>query len=138
FAAFQHLAPREHGVAGEQRRDMTPAVDRRDMKGVRETVERQRAGERNDMPAVNEPATEAALRAIKLIEMHTRRVLIESRCDLVRSFIDRHAVAMVDLLARLVILETPRAAGEHIIVAIGIELRQRAAERFYVHMSGKL
>src|SRR6202020_2535646 len=39
--AFQNFAPGENRVAGEQRRDMTPAVDRRDMKRVGEPVEAQ-------------------------------------------------------------------------------------------------
>jgi hypothetical protein len=37
--SLDNFAPRKHRIAGEERRDMSAAVDRRDMEGVGEAVE---------------------------------------------------------------------------------------------------
>jgi hypothetical protein len=48
------------------------AVDPRDMERVRQPVEGERAGKRDHMAAVDEPAFEPALRRGILIEMNAR------------------------------------------------------------------
>src|SRR6266704_1598815 len=84
---------------------MPAAIDRSDMKGIGEAIERQRARQRNDMPAVDQPPAEAALALDELVEMNARGVLIEPRRDLVLGFLDRHAVDMIDSLADFIIAE---------------------------------
>ena len=79
---------------------MAAAVDRRDMEGVGEAVEAQRARQRDDMAAVDQPPAEAALRLAELVEMHLGGVLIEAGRDLVLGLLDGDAVDMVDPLAR--------------------------------------
>src|SRR5438876_570418 len=78
---------------------MPPAVDRRNVKRIGEPVERERAGERDHMAAVDQAAAEAALRRRMLVEVDARGVLIESRCNLVLGLFHGYAVGMVDLLA---------------------------------------
>src|SRR3984957_5091545 len=77
--AVENFAPGEHGVAGEQRRDMAPAVDRGDVKGVGEAIEAQRARQRNDVPAIDQPASETALALAELIEIDLAGVLKQAR-----------------------------------------------------------
>src|SRR6202040_3046814 len=93
----EDLAPREHRVAGEERVDVPPAIDRRDRERVRQAIERNRPRQAYHMAAIDEPAAEAALAFDELIEMHSRRVLIEPRRHHVFGFFDCNAVAMVDL-----------------------------------------
>ncbi len=57
----QHLRPGKHRAAGKQRRDVTAAIDGGDVEGVGEAVEGQRAGERDDVAAIDQPPAEAAL-----------------------------------------------------------------------------
>ena len=63
---LDHFAPGEHGVAGEERRDMPAAIDGGDMEGVGEAVEGQRAGERDHMAAIDEPAAEPPLPLVSI------------------------------------------------------------------------
>src|SRR5205085_12094111 len=56
---------------------VAPAVDRRDVERVGEAVEGERAGERDHVPAVDQPLAEAALRFGELVEVHARRILVE-------------------------------------------------------------
>ena len=105
FGFRQHFRPGEHGAAGKQRRDVPAAIDGGDMKGIGEAVERQRARQRNDMAAIDQPPAEAALLGGEQIEMDARGVLIEPRRDHVLGFFDGHAVDMIDLLADLVVAE---------------------------------
>ncbi len=63
------------------------------------------------MPAVDQALAETAFAFGVLVEMHARGVLIKPRREHVIGFLDRHAVHMIDLLARLVILPHMRAAG---------------------------
>src|SRR5262245_7349880 len=107
----ENLGPCKHGRAGKQRRYMPPAVDRRNVKRIGEPVERERAGERDYMAAVDQAAAEAALRRRMLVEVDARGVLIESRCNLVLGLFHGYAVDMVDLLADGIINEALAAAG---------------------------
>src|SRR5277367_6936939 len=79
---IEDFAPGEHRIAREQRRDMPPAVDRRDMERIGEAVEAERARERDDVAAVDQPPPEPALRLAELVEMHLGGVLIETGRDL--------------------------------------------------------
>src|SRR4051812_9993828 len=72
FAGRQHLGPSIHGAAREQRRDGAAAVDGGDVKRVGETIERDRTRQGNDVAAVDQPASEAALRRRELIEVDAR------------------------------------------------------------------
>ena len=54
------------------------------------------AGERDDMPAIDQPASEPPLRLGELVE-GTRAVFCKTRRDLVFRLLDRHAVDVVDL-----------------------------------------
>ena len=92
--------------------DVAAAIDRRDMKGIGKPVERQRARERDDVPAVDQPAAEAALGLRELIEMDARGILIKPRRDLMLGLLHRHAVDVIDLLPHGVIAETVRRAGK--------------------------
>ena len=70
---------------------MASAVDGGDVKGVGEAVERDGAGERDDMSAVDQPAFEAALRRRKLIKVDARGVLTEPGRGLVFGLFDGDA-----------------------------------------------
>ena len=129
-AVSENLAPRIDGIAGKQRRDVAAAVDGGDVEGVGEAVEGQRAGERDDMPAIDEPPAEAAVLGGVLVEVDFCRVLVEARRDLVLGLLDRHAVDMVDALARRIVAKAVRAAGELEIVGGGVERRAGRAEVF--------
>ena len=102
---LHNFAPGEQSVAGEQRRDMPAAVDRRDMEGVGEAVETQGARERDHVPAVDEPPAEASLALAELVEMHLGGVLIEPGRRLVLGLFDGDAVDMIDPFAGSVVLE---------------------------------
>src|ERR1700722_8943 len=92
---LDNFTPREHRVAGEERRDMPAAIDRRDMEGVGEAVEPQGSSERDHMPAIDEPPPEAPLPLAKLVEMHLGGVLIEAGRRLVFGLFDGHTVDMI-------------------------------------------
>ena len=94
------LAPGKNGVAGEERRDMPAAVDRRDMESVGEAVEAQGASERNDVAAIDQAAPETPLPLGELVEMHLGGILIEPGRGLVLSLLDRDPVDMIDPFAR--------------------------------------
>src|SRR6266571_2857025 len=76
---------------------MPPAVDRRNVKRIGEPVERERAGERDHMAAVDQAAAEAALRRRMLVEVDARGVLIESRCNLVLGLFHGYAVDIAEI-----------------------------------------
>ena len=78
---------------------MPAAVDGGDVEGVGEAVEGQRAGERDDDAAVDQPPLELALRLLVLVEVHLGGVLVEPGGDLVLGLLQRHGVDVVDLLA---------------------------------------
>ena len=82
------------------------------MEGVGEAVEGQRAGERDHVPAVDQPPAETALAFGELVEMNARGVLIEPGRDLVLGLLDGDAVDVIDALADLIIPEAIRAAGQ--------------------------
>src|SRR4051794_15426262 len=84
---------------------MAPSVDRRNVERVRETVERQRAGERNHMAAIDQPPAETVLAHRELIEVDTRGVLIKPRRHLVLGFLHCDAIHMIDLFADVIIAE---------------------------------
>src|SRR5277367_6809872 len=102
---LDNFAPREHRIAGEERRDMSAAVDRRNMEGVGEAVETQGASERDHMPTVDEPPPEAPLPLAELVEMHLGGVLIQPGRRLVFGLFDGDAVDMIDALAGAIVLE---------------------------------
>ena len=103
--SLKNLAPGEQRIAGEERRDMPAPVDRRDMEGVGEAVETERASERNHMPAIDETPAEAPLPLAELVEMHLGGVLIEPGRGLVLGLFDSDAVDMIDPLAGAIVLE---------------------------------
>src|SRR5271166_5213058 len=117
------LAPRENRVAGKQRRDMPAAVDRRDVEGVGEAVETQRARERNDVPAVDEPPAEPPLSLAELVEMNFGGVLVEPGRHLVLGFLDGDAVDMVDSFALSVVLEPIGRTAEGLVERGAIDAR---------------
>ena len=92
------------------------AIETRDVKRVRKAVEAQGARNRNDVPAVNEAAPEAALRRAELIEMNLCRVLIKPRGQLVLGFFHGHAIDVIDPFADLVVHPTIEASrlGERV------------------------
>ena len=106
--AGQHLGPGKHRVAGKQRRHMPPAVDCRDMKGIGQAVEGQRPRQRDDMPAIDQPAAEASFGLGEQVEMDPGIVLIEPGGDLMLRLLDRHPVDMIDLFADAIIGEAVR------------------------------
>ena len=68
---------------------MAAAIDGGDVEGVGEAVEGERAGERDDVAAVDQPLAEAALLGAVLVEMDARGVLIEPGRDLMLGLFDR-------------------------------------------------
>ena len=102
---------------------MPAPVDRRDVEGVGEAVETQRAGERDDMPAIDEPAPEAPLPLAELVEMHLGGVLIEPGRRLVLRLLDGDAVDMIDPLAGAIVLEPMRRAAELLVERRAIDAR---------------
>src|ERR1700684_518883 len=112
---LENFAPCEHSIAGEERRDMSGAIDRRDMKGVGEAVETEGASERDHMPTIDEPPPEAPLPLAELVEMHPGDVLIEPARCLVLAFLDGDAVDMIDPLAGAIVLEPIRRSAELLV-----------------------
>src|SRR6202044_364952 len=107
---------------------MPAAVDGGDVEGVGEAVEGQRAGERDDVAAIDQPPPETTLLGVELIEMVARRVLINQRRNLMLGLFDRVTVDMVDLLADRVIAVAIGAAGKREIVSGDIERRAGFAQ----------
>src|SRR5208337_4079449 len=112
----QHLRPGEYGHPGKQRRYVAPAIDRGNVKGVGEPVERKRASERDHMTAVDQPAAKATLALGERVEMNTSTVLIEPRGDLVLGLLYRDAVHVIDLSAHGIIGKAEGTAGKSKIV----------------------
>jgi hypothetical protein len=71
------LRPREYRIAGEQRRNVTPAIDGGDVERIGKAVEGQGAGERDDVAAIDQAPAEAALAFGELVEMDFGRILVE-------------------------------------------------------------
>ncbi len=128
LGGLQHLRPGVDRIAGEAGRHVPAAVDGGDVEGVGEAVERQRAGERDDDAAVDEPPLELALRLLMQVEVHLGRVLVEPGGDLVLGLLQRHGVGVVDLLADGVVAPAMRRAGEREVVARHVELRHGLPE----------
>ena len=100
---------------------MAAAVDGRQLEGVAQAVERQRAGHADDVAAIDQAAAEAALALGVLVEMHLGGVLPQAGRHHVLGFLDGHAVHMVDLLAHRIVVPQMRAAGQHGVVAGTLE-----------------
>ena len=107
---------------------MPAAVDRRDMEGVGEAVEAERAGERDHMPAVDEPPAEAPLPLAELVEMHFRGVLVEPGRRLVLGLFDGDAVDMIDPFAGAIVLEPMRRSAELPVERGAVDRRTGCAE----------
>src|ERR1700722_12830339 len=107
---------------------MAPAVDRGDVKGVGEAIEAQRARKRNDVPAIDQPASETALALAELIEMDLGAVLKQARRDLMLGLLDGDAVDVVDLLADGIIAPAMRRTGERKIITRAVDDGTGAAE----------
>ena len=133
FGGGQHLGPGEHRAAGEQRRHVPPAIDRRHVERIAEPVERERARQRDGVAAIDQPVAEAAFALGEVVEMNARGVLIKPRRDHVLGVLDRDAVDVIDLLARLVVAEAVRAAGQHGVVGRRIDRRAGGAELGGLH-----
>src|SRR5262245_13130855 len=103
------------------------------MEGIGKPVEGESARERHHVPAIDEPAAEAALRLSELVEMDARRVLIEPRRDLMLGLLHGDAVDMVDALAHGVVTEAARAAGKLAVIGRDIEWWTGVAERAREH-----
>ena len=127
---LDNFAPGEHSIAGEERRDMPAAIDRRDMEGVGEAVETQRPSERDHMPAIDEPPPEAPLPLAELVEMHLGGVLIEPGRRLVLGLFDGDAVDMIDPLAGAIVLEPVRRSAELRVERGAVDRRTSCAETF--------
>src|SRR5690606_34974687 len=112
----EQMTPCMDRVAAEQRRDMPPRIDRREMEGVGQSVETERARDRHDMAALDRPPAVTTIRPGILAGVDARRVLVEPHGKLMLAFLDRHAVHMIDLRADLVVVEAPRAARKHVII----------------------
>ena len=78
---------------------MTTAVDRRDAKGVGETVEGERTGKAHNMPTVNDAAPKPAVFFEVLIEVNSGRILVQTGRQHVLCFFNRDAVNVVDSFA---------------------------------------
>src|SRR5262249_60736203 len=95
-ALSEPLGPGNPVRAGKRGGYMPPAVYRRNVEGIGEPVEGERAGERDHVAAVDQAAAEPALRRRILVEMDARGVLIEPGCDLVLGLFHGYAVDVVD------------------------------------------
>src|SRR5690606_9874609 len=78
---------------------------------------------------IDQAAAEAALALGEMIEVDTRGVLIEPRCDHVLGVFDGDADDMIDPVALGVITEAVRAAGKFGVVLILLDDRTAIAER---------
>jgi hypothetical protein len=99
---------------------MAAAVERDDHLRIRQPVERQRARQADDMPAIDQPP---AILARGGVEMHLGGVLPEPGGQHVLGLLDGHAVDMVDHLAHRVVAPAVRLSGQGEIVAGEIQPR---------------
>src|SRR5258708_25682575 len=86
------------------------------MERVSEAVEGQCAGERDHVPAMDQPATEPRLSLGELVKVNPRRVLVKAGRKLVLCFFHRRAIDVIDALARCIVAESLGAAGKSMIV----------------------
>ena len=135
---LQHLGPGIHSVPREAGCDVAAAVDGGDVEGIAETVERQRAGQRNDDATVDDALAETALGLGMLVEMHLGGVLIKTRGELVLGLLDGHAVDMVNFLANLVVAPAIGGAGKIEIIAARLDHGHSGAEAGWIDAIGEL
>src|SRR5687767_5210792 len=107
---------------------MATAVDGRDMEGIAQAVEGQRACKRDDDAAIDEAAAEAALPLRVLVEMYPRRVLVEAGGHLMLGLFERHPIDMIDPVADLIVAPQIRRACEPPIIGCARERRYGCAE----------
>src|SRR5665648_715188 len=112
---IEHLAPGIDGVAGKAWGHVARSIQAEHMKSVGEPVKTQRAGDRDDVAAIDEPAAEALLTFPVLVEMHACGVLEQTGGELVLGLLYGLAVHMVDLVADGVVFPVARRAGERIV-----------------------
>src|SRR5471030_1880795 len=98
------------------------------MECIAETIEAERARQRNGMTAIDQAFPEAAFAFGEVIEMDARGILIEPRRDHVFGIFDRDTDDVIDLLAGLVVGKAVRAAGQHSVVSRGMDNRATAAD----------
>ena len=109
---------------GKQRCHVPAAIDRGHVERVGKAVKRERARQRNDVAAIDQPAAEAAFALGELVEMDARGVLVEPCRDHVLGFLHGDAVDVVDFFPDLVVAEAVRAAGQRVVIGRGIDLGQ--------------
>src|SRR3954469_2492293 len=80
------------------------------------------------MSAIDQASREAAFRFRELIEMDSRRILIEPRRHLVLGFFDRDAVDMVDFFTDLVVGKAIVAASKSEVVSLDVDGWTRVAQ----------
>ena len=103
---------------------MATAIDGDDFEGVGQAVERQSAGEADDVSAIDQAAAKAALALGVLVEVDFGGVLPQAGGHHVLGFFHGHAVHMVDLFARLVIVPKMGAARQYRVVFGGVQIRR--------------
>src|SRR6185437_3022453 len=102
---------------------MPSSVDCCYVECIAETVERQRARQRNCVSAINKPAAEAAFAFGKQVKMNTRGVLIKTRCNLMFGFLDGDTIDMVDSVTGPVGAESVMAARQFGVIGGVIDRR---------------
>src|ERR1044071_9153214 len=112
---------------------MASAIDRRDMERIAKSVKCERAGERYGVPAIHQAAAETPFAFGKLVEMDSRGVLIEPRCNLMFGFLNGHAIDVVYFFADLVVTETMRASGQHGVISRRVDMRAASAKLRRLH-----
>ena len=116
FGPGQHLAPGVDRISGEAGRGMCAGVDRGDQLGVLQAVETEGAGERDDVPAIDNASAEPAGFGHALVEMHPCGVLPQPGGDLVLGLLDRDSVDMVDPLTGFVVFIEMRSARQSAVI----------------------
>src|SRR5271166_1060110 len=112
---------------------MTARIDAGDMEGIFESIETQRAGERDDVAAINKAAAKATLSLLVLVKVNPCVILVEPPRKLMLGLFDGHTIEVIDLLANLIIPPSPRAAGKRVAVCVSVERQERGSERLRIH-----